>query len=344
LVLIPNNEMDIPIGLLYGTNIYAIANQDFKSLIKEEYLKEYYWLLFKDVFKKDAKGKPGFSHELLTEFKSEMKKPKLNKLLSYLKKNHYILRSELVGYEEFEKYFEEVNKIKDLQHISSLEFYVSDIKGKTALGIFTNDKIGTSFNLLHWIRQHDEEEKHDYYRDVNKPVTKNRDLVLALKPQIAFYFITSYFEDFIELILKDLSADHLKNFELFIYTKSLGEIDFLIKSDNRLSFIEAKTKMTDDYIEAFVAKSNKLLQVLNDNSIESQFYLISAYSDNSCERKRFFINKTQKEGYNASREGLFTIPYYFEVPIPQQNDAILTCIAEPEYDKLKVIIEEICRR
>ncbi len=51
--------------------------------------------------------------------------------------------------------------------------------------------------------------------------------------------------------------------------------------------------------------------------------------------------KKKHPNYNIKRNDVFTIPYWFSFPIASSSKK-LTCIAEPSFDRLKCIINEIC--
>ena len=124
-------------------------------------------------------------------------------------------------------------------------------------------------------------------------------------------------------------------------------MDFLIKTPTRLCFFEAKTKLTDEYIEGFITKCNKLIKGMSQiqRLFDIEFYLISAFSDETVLRKKHFIDKEEAtQDYNVERTGLKTIPYHFQVPIPQYSGMNLTCIAEPDFNRLVDVIKGICAK
>lgn len=342
------NGIDEIIGIQCNDVVFPITNFDFKEVINQESYTEYYWLLFKQVFKEDQDRKQGHVSELLEKFKKETKSAELSLLLSFLENNLSTSSEVFCKFTKYEDFFEEVSKLNELKDIDSFDFYVSNTKGVTALGVYTNQKIGTNYNLLHWVKSNGEDGKLEFYRNIERPISKNVKSVHALKPELAFYFITNYFEDFLEEAIKYTTDDYLKNFKLYVNNSDnpLGEFDFLIKSNGKLCFIEAKTKLTNYYIESYLEKCDQLIKNLKplEDIVKIEFYLISAYSDDTCESKRYFIDETVREGYNGRREGLKTRPYFFEVPIPQHKSTKLTCIAEPEFDKMKLIIRDICQK
>ncbi|MCX2429888.1 hypothetical protein [Pedobacter sp. GR22-10] len=338
-----NTEQEI--GLKYGEFVFPFNFQDLKSLIKDEHVFEYYWFLFSFVFTKESNRGGVINDPLLTAFKADTKAAELTNTLSYLVNNHYLTDKSYIFKADFEKYFEEVGKIKGLKYVAGYDFFISNSEGKTSLGIYSDvkpDKDSKTNNLLHWVTNPDKTE-YQHYRNEIKIDTLKNEPVFTLKPQIAFYFISKFFEDFLSEAIEELGLAVIKNFELFINGKTSGELDFLIKSDKKLIFIEAKTKLTNENIEKYVEKFGKLDAHLKKLDFESEFYIISAFSDDTLERKRYFIDQSMTEGYNVERKPLKTIPYYFNVPIPASSGKNLVCIAEPQFDKLKAILKNICQ-
>lgn len=330
----------INFGIKVDTLVFPIINFDLQNMIKDEFKLDYYWILFKDVYKHSHnRNKSVFTNSLLEKFKKDMFSSELNLLLSNLENNHCIPKEKLPN-NKLKDYFEEVSRINNLKNIDNFDFFVSNLKGATALGIYARKKIGENYNLLHWIIN--DTEKHHHFNGIDAPKIKNQDKIFALKPEIAFYFVSNYFEDLLENAIRSIGKEHLKNFELYVNNISIGEFDFLIKSNSKLCFIEAKTKLTNEYIDNYITKCNNIIkniQLINEE-IKVDFYLIAAYSDSSCENKKFFFDNRYKK-YNHSRVGSKTKPYFFKIPIPQHKGYYLTCIAEPEFKKLKSLINKI---
>lgn len=337
---------DVPsyeLGIRYDSVFFPTNTKEVKTFIKPEFLSDFYWLMFKDVYKKGVSRGSIYQDDLLNQFKGDIVDADLSKILSNLINNHYLPSGTLIAGTAFEKYFELVSKINTLKHVDDFEFYVSDVKGKTALGVYSRKKIEKNYNLLHWVATGDPDEKHHYFKNEERPEIKKPINIYALKPVIAFYFISKYFEDLLDKAISEVTKDYIKNFELFINGATVGEIDFLIRTKTKICFIEAKTKLTDEYIEQFIVKCDHLMKSIDTQDLQVEFYIVSAFSDDTCERKKFFIDQATHANYNEPRVGLKSKPYYFKVPIPQHKKLELTCIAEPEFDKLKGIIAEICR-
>ena len=334
----------LPLGIAYGGLVFTVSPLRVLPFINTESLLDYYWTQLQYVFiKQDVKPKP-YSSKVLTDFKDKMTDDGLSKVLSYLNNNIYVNEEIIDEQNQYAPFFDEVYKVEKLAQLTNYSFFVSSVHGKTALGIYLNEKPkdSTSFNLLHWGMN--DNGKFSNFRSVLPPENQSLSKVKALKPELTFYFITNYFEDLLDVAIKDAKCNYIKNFELFVNNTTLGEIDFLIKSNNRLCFIEAKTKLTKEYIEKFQDSASKLIGAFSHIKVDLEFYLISAFSDEkSIETQRYFIDESSKENYNTKRKDIFTVPYYFSVPIPSQKGKKIVCISEPEFSNLKAIIAEICQ-
>jgi hypothetical protein len=346
--LIKVNSKDngtITIGVKYNGFLFLISTIDLLPFIKGNLIEEYYWLLFKKVFTvlNDRSKTPDFENELLLNFKKKSKTLRMSQMLSFLQKNHFISDEHIRKHPEFSEYFEQVSLIKNLLGVKDFDFYISSTKGKTALGIYATKKVGDEFNLLHWARGNENNDTLDYFRNEKPPQTLDPNKTYVLKPELAFYILTKYFEDFFEHALTSTKKEYIRNGELYVDGKPLGEFDFLVKSNNKFCFIETKTKLTDLYIEEYILKCEKVLSQLNEMNIniKVEFYIFASFSDHSCENKRYFINESKRKGYNTRRVGFDMIPYHFKVPIPKFQKSVLNCIAEPEFTKLKAILRKV---
>jgi hypothetical protein len=341
----------VVIGIVYQDIVFPLTAAKLNPWIKETALTEFYWTQIKYVFSKEETRPKELKTDILDRFKGDIKKTALNRLLSYLSKNIYLPLGHLEEGSAYLQYFDNVQIIDKLKHLENFNFFISSENGKTALGIYSDKKaeehqggkikVSSSYNLLHWGMNDNGKLKN--YRDVTLPELKDFQHVLALKPEISFYYVSNYFEHLLEAAIQENDCEYIKNFRLFVEANCIGEIDFLIKSGNRLIIIEAKTKLNKKVIEEFEEKCHRLLKYFQFPNVEFEFYLIAAYSDKeSCESQNYFINRTTKEDYNRPRNDLKTIPYYFKIPIPQFTGKDITCIAEPEFDRLKGLVQEIC--
>ncbi|RLJ77329.1 hypothetical protein BCL90_2414 [Pedobacter alluvionis] len=336
-----NLEENKEIGIVYNGFAFPISATKLKPYIKAEALHIYYWLQIRDVFARVEVRKTEADSETLTVFKSKMKESALNNLLSYLNKNVYLNSNVLTEDNPYFAFFNDVNHIKDLKHLENFNFFISSENGKTALGIYADKKLGDSdsYNLLHWGMNDDGKLKN--YRDISVPKIKRLENVYALKPELAFYFLTNYFEDLLQHVISQCTSEYIKNFHLSINNQTLGELDFVIKTDNKICIVEAKTTLNRFVIEKFQEKCFKLIKGFSFLDVKLEFYLIAPYSDNTCET--FWNFMEEMDDYNKTRDGLNCTPYNFNIPIPKSRENIITCIAEPEYNKLLTIVNNICQ-
>lgn len=333
------------IALKFNNFVFPLLSSDYSKYLNQDCIIDYYWYLFKNSYT-NVVDQQITDTSLVKEFKEALSDNELNKLLSYLTNNLYLMREIPSKYNLF---FEENIRIHGLK-IDQLDIFVPNHKAdvKTALGIYSNPKIGDNYNLTSWVERVDDSGngkiKHTVFES---SVGKSRDfkVVKTLKPEIGFYFLHKYFEDLLLKVLTDSKIENIGNVEVYAKgeSKTFAEFDFLIKKKNKIVFVEAKTKLSADYIRKQIKNIDKFMQKLGPIKGSVEFVLIGAYSDSNCEDYKFFIDQKPKVDYNKKRKGLNTTPYDFYVPLPKYPGMNLRCIAEPEYDKLKKIIESICQ-
>lgn len=334
------------LGLLIGEYLIPYSNVDLVEYILETSLVEYFWLLLQStysVYTNKAQNTGG----LVQDFKNQNKNKELNQLLSYLKNNLYLdSRTEIA--ETFEGFFNKVALIEKLDYLEEYEFLIpQSTEEEIALGIYSKEKKGTSYNLLHWLN-HKKERNVSHFRG-NIPTKKDKLPISTLKPEICFYFLEKYFEDLLDDIFKANEYKYLSNIKLSRKSTAFDcEIDFFVYAKNKFYYIEAKTKLSKSYIEGFLKKASDMMDKFNPmllKGINVEFILLGGYSDENVKDFQYFIDSGEginKEGYNVKRENLNSIPYNFTVPIPDKKGKEIICIAEPEYDKLTKLILEIC--
>lgn len=336
---------DKPCGICAG-NVSFIYIANSLALIKEENLLDYYWCLLKNNIYRIPEHKDNFKSSLVEEFNKKVKEEKFTSLLSHLKKNLYIEDVEIP--EDYKQYFEDNFKINELKHLTGYELYlpyIADMES-SLVGIYHTDKkpSETHYNLVHWISNHQESNK-IYEFSKERPVTKNKKLVHILKPEISFYFRHKYFEDFFEEILKELGLQYVSNYKVkYKSNNNEAEYDFIIKTPEKIYIIELKTKLRNEEASKFEKKSIKLMRELPFIQEKIEFLIIGALSDENCDTYKYYIEEGKKlhVEYNSKRDGFFTIPYWFTFPMESSLNKKLTCIAEPSYERLKSIINQIC--
>ena len=203
-----NNNEFFEVGILYGDLVFPITPYKLENLINKDSLLSYFWLQLCNVFIKEKERSIGEEYQILSNFKEDMKKEEMNKLLSFLIKNVYLPNDFLEETSPFNEYFNDVYKVNGLTHLEEYNFFVSTENGKTAIGIYTDIKKDNNFNLLHWGMK--EDNKLINYRSIEAAEKIELPFVKALKPEIAFYFITNYFEDFLENAIIDSGLQYIR--------------------------------------------------------------------------------------------------------------------------------------
>jgi hypothetical protein len=335
------------LGLLIDTVFIPYPNIEFDEYIKEEYVFDYYWKVLKNTYGIRPTLITEARQEIVEEFIQLKEDVDLAHLLSYLKFNFYIDDDSIIK-EKFKKFFNAVVTLDKLEFLEDYQFLMSsDIEEETALGVYTHEKKGSSYNLLHWLN-HNGPEKVSHYR-TPYPKDKAKKIIHTLKPSICYYYLEKYFEDFFEGILTKNGYDFLANFSFNEKGSKFCEIDSLVKGKNKLYYFETKTKLTKFYIDDFLKKSSKMIEKLGPilgKGIEVEFILLGGYSDVNVRDFQYFIESSENvpAGYNVMRNDLNTIPYYFNVPIPDKEGKTILCIAEPEFAKLETLVLELCQK
>lgn len=332
-------------GVIVG-NICFFYDSNSISLIKEERIVDYYWHLLKNNLYRLPSQPNGDKLPLVKEFNEEVKKEDFAYLLSNLKKNLYVEDIDIpVAYQ---KYFEAIFKLDKLKHLSGYELYLpyESNPESSIVGIYHTDRkpSETHYNLVHWISSHEEENK-IYEFSNEKPDVKKKKLIYVLKPEISFYFRYKYFEDFFEEILKESGLNYISNYKVkYKSNDNEAEFDFIIKTDQKIYVIELKTTLRNEEIAKYEKKCMKLMQELPTIQDNLEFIIIGSLSDENCETYRYYIEegKKQYQDYNSKREEVSIVPYRFTIPIRSSSDKKIVCIAEPSFERLKSIIDEIC--
>ena len=162
--------------------------------------------------------------------------------------------------------------------------------------------------------------------------------VYALKPFYSYYFCKDYFEDMFSDLLEECTIQYLNNFELYTSDtpcRSFIEIDNMIrKTDKTLVYIENKTTLSRYNIEETLNKVANFHQKMTNNysNVQMEYILVALYQNKSVEEGfSYFVNE---EGNTKSN---------FKIPVASYNGVKLHCIVEPEYAKLKTIMEQLLK-
>lgn len=343
-VSLVKSKLNDEIGICYNDYIFPLK-PDLNEYIDEDRKSDFYWIQVKEVFKAND-NKNNYKSQLIEDFKSKIKSNFFTNLLSYLQENLYLPTDllETAKGSKLKKFFTSSLKIEEVKYLKKLNFFINDSDNPASFGIYTFEKLAedaSHFNLIHWFDRTAEGKNYKYRDNLGPQKVTDVSKVSTLKPEIAFYFITKYFEDFVECLLDNLELEFLSNFHLYSGILHLGEFDFLVKKENTFYFIEVKTTLSKYYIKDYTEKSRKVLEAFKDIDVNLEFIIIGAYSNQTVEDLKYHITNSHKgyKKYNNNLEGLNTIPYLFKVPI-EATEKHMLCISQPNYNSLKSLLKK----
>ncbi len=186
--------------------------------------------------------------------------------------------------------------------------------------------------------------------------------VINLIPDISFYYIEKFFEDFLYKILEDIKnegeieIDMITNVNLVLDKDAIDsfdphnngnkkEFDFLIYAKKngveKIILIEAKTKLSRHYIESQIEKTEEIIEAEDRKlKIVDEYCLVSFNSDNICDNYKYFITKYANGKFNNEADEAKIKSYNFDVPLVKSEDKLLGCLSQTSYSKLKEMIVE----
>lgn len=342
IVIDKNSNDKSVVGIKVNDHILLKYNVDSKNYIKEEKVNQNLWHLFKETYFKKRSQTFLYDSELIKNFKAKSKEADFNKLLCNLKHNLYIDRGIEIK-DEYQGFFEKFIVLKNLNDLLNFNFFLPDEDAeKELLGIYSEQKIGKKYNLLHYLKHKDEKFTEGFVN--SEPQKKEKLKVNILKAELSFYLVEKYYEDLIEELLLELNIEFISNIELTINGQSKAEFDFVIYKDDNFYFLEAKTTLNKDNVYDTSKKYNNNIEYLKqiaDTNLENfSFILLGFLSDQNLDNYRHFFTDTI---YNKPRDGFAVVPYKFKMPFFGHQDLNLECIAEPELSKLKEFIKNICQ-
>ena len=165
----------------------------------------------------------------------------------------------------------------------------------------------------------------------------------TLLPQYAPFYNRYYYEFFVEAVLKDLKEQgviegFLRN-QHYAYNTPNGakqcEIDAIVKTGSKIIILELKNTLHVEFLVDYPQRYAAMLQAATISDLY-EFYLISSFADKNIE----VLNYPEEEGYNIAREGLKTIPYRFNVVIPD-TEMKLHCLSESSFNRLKTELTRV---
>lgn len=336
------------IGILVNQFLFVLS-QEVDKFISKDKLIEYYWCLFeKNVFTQIEKSKrKSVLGELSKQFLESTKKEVFSNLLSNLKYNLYIddEKDPQKIPDGCDKYFHRLVKFDSIEDLKNYELFVhdADADNKTIFGAYNKVRStdDSSYNLKYLVEHISSKKNHFWTKSVKVDTfLKKKKIVKILRPEIAYFFIEKFYEEFMSNVLKEIrtsnsEVDFVSNYNVESSGEKKHEIDFVIKSKKKLFFVECKTRLNTIYINNYIKKCKQWSDDFKDIASNIEFVIVGCYSSPELDVFRYNIKDEDEvpEDYNKPREGLNGIPYYFKVPI-METDKNLICVTESSFDKL----------
>ena len=128
--------------------------------------------------------------------------------LSYLTNNLFIPQEYISKIDGIENCFNDIMIVDGLSELENYEFFSSyNDNDKPFIGIHKKDKAGSSaYKLLHYIYKKDN--KLNNIRGHNQINKCNGKIAKVLKPNLAFYYLLRYYEDFFTLALNEIRQEN----------------------------------------------------------------------------------------------------------------------------------------
>lgn len=332
-------------GILVGDYLFPAFPLLKDSLLKQDKIFDYVWLCLKhkvvcDISHEDKKGLYN-GNEQLDTFMMSCQNDAFIKELSNLQDNLFIAKEDIS--EEGRQYFDKMLKIEKLDKLKSYKFYIDEpqTENKNVFGIYQNVKLDEDYHLKFLF-----ENKGDKLAD--KQIKRiDKEVVWVLKPKIAQFFLSDFYEQLLCSSLEELKKsqaieDYLKNYFAQYSDGDKCEIDAIVKTNDKIFFVEAKTTLTLNLINNYIAKCQKIIKDFDEIKDHIGFLIVGYFSHPELNVLKKTVHKEEiPEGYNEERDGLANTPYYFEVPIGENLEHKLTCFTELSYSKLKLTLESV---
>ena len=330
----------IPLGVSCDNLFFAYERMDM--FITNVSFPWYFCLMMDKVYSSSPLGK--VSNRLNKKFLESAKNPVFSKLLSYLQYNLYISDNVNIP-EEYGDMFENVYCLNQLPGHENHILFVGEPSEeqihneRTLSGTYELKKSGSDYNLRNWVNAAQNGYKLSTSSKANLLNCKS---VFALKPQYSYYFLSKYYEDFFSSILEELGCYHKCGVSLYLEgnNNAFIEIDALIfKPDGKLIYVENKTCMNKNNIEATMKKIVAFQKIISEEyaNVTIDYYLTAPYCDESVEQNFLFFIKNERI---EQRKGVKNNILQFDIPLAQFENLNLHCIIEPEYERMKSIVEE----
>jgi hypothetical protein len=322
-----NKKGDL-VGFKIGEHVWS-----FKLREKDELTSLSRWDLLRTYLTKPSKE----SHDKYSKdvsINQEFEEQSFASMLMSLKKWYYV---EGKAYNDIDKkydnLFEEKLLISGIKKHNGIDFIASNYENGTILGGYNDNSTGEKEdNLQFWV-YNKEGQKCDYPLDDSSNLIRKR-TVYTLKPEISFYLLKCFGEDFVEYLLHSLQNNHvirnvLRNVELsFKESDNKREIDFFVHSNNdKIYKIEVKRTLSEYNIRDQLKKDGELHDLdYRENKIIDEYLMIGFKADNSCFSAYHYFIDEQNGGPSID----LSIPLF-----GSKEKKKLRCISEPSFEVLK---------
>ena len=318
----------------YVINGILVPLCDITPYITKERLPAFYFKMVESVYSKDSAK---YSCKKPDDFIKEAKNNNFVKLLGNLECNFYLKDDNLIS-NKYSHYFERVISHDSLNYVQNNHIYTNShvADTNTVLGIYTPEKIGDNFHLLHWISNKENDNKCEHYHG-DRPQKYDVKSVYALKPEYSFYFVRKYYEDILDAILFELNCSYILNRSFRSAVDH--EVDAIILCDNKIVIIEAKTRLSAKTIEDAIQKIRRLHPVWKETfpDVKVEYITIAQFSDNLDKSIDYFLpEKARKTDFYTK---LFR--YRFNIKMQQFDGVEIKFISEPSYNKMRNALAKI---
>lgn len=307
------------IGLLVDNYFFPLKPMLNSRFLKPEYKFDYIWLCikYKVFYNFDHKKKKSNISELVKEFFLSSKDDQLVSDISRLQDNLYI-ESDILS-DQCTKYFDRMLIIEDLKKLHTYKFYIdepTDTNESTVLGIYQKVKLDEDYQLKYLFESHGKK-----LHDKQEGAIEKKS-VWVLKPKIAQFFISNFFEQFLFSALSDIKGsaieDYVENYHAQWSNSKDCELDAIVKTSNNIYYVEAKTTLSVRLINEYITKCKKIIRDFEEIDGHLRFLIVGYFSNPELNVFSQTVKKEDlPEGYNKKRTDLHNIPYYFKVPIDQ---------------------------
>lgn len=322
--------------LPFGENLIAIQVGEYVfPMISsfEDYIEsklDYYWTNFKNGVYHNKESKEANSpitesqKKLIDDFRKAVMDNALLYKLSHLTNNLYLPNDIRVA-DSYPKYFEQVAVARQLKHLENYEFLyqIGDESVLLTTYQINKDVKMTTYNLLHMLVGRGD--KIDDWFGPQQIKKIKRETVYMLKPEIAFYFLSKFYEDYFQSALEEVNLDYVAN-QKILYGDNPNEIDVIIKGKDKIYFVELKTTLSVHHILLYREKCRKWLEICPEIKDYMNFAIVGCYGNDE-------LMICAKNDECEDRDGMKTKIYDFSVEIEKGKD--LHCFTEPNYVNLK---------